>query len=106
MKHSEKTLKKREKRAMLRLAMTDEDPMSGVSNLFDVAVVFIAVIFLIFATLLKNNPELKAPDLENSVLLQHYSESNLESSGEGERLGAAYRLKNGDVVYVPEKSGK
>ena len=23
-------------------------------------------------------------------------------SGEGERLGTAYRLKNGQVVYVPE----
>ena len=34
--------------------------------------------------------------------LPHYRVSREEISGDGVRLGTAYRLKSGDVVYVPD----
>lgn len=36
--------------------------------------------------------------------LEHYRVSENELQGQGERLGIAYRLENGEVVYVPSRS--
>ena len=38
--------------------------------------------------------------------LPHYRVSRDELSGDGVRLGTAYRLKTGDVVYVPDDAGR
>jgi hypothetical protein len=54
----------------------DEDPLAGIANLFDVSVAFIV------------------------ALLQKVTDRSM--SGEGTRLGTAYRLANGQVVYVPD----
>jgi len=32
----------------------------------------------------------------------HYRVSEKKAGGDGERLGVAYRLKTGEVIYVPE----
>ncbi|MDZ7617567.1 MAG: DUF2149 domain-containing protein [Patescibacteria group bacterium] len=34
--------------------------------------------------------------------LERFRSTNDELTGEGERLGTAYRLRSGEVVYVPE----
>lgn len=38
--------------------------------------------------------------------LEHYRVSENELHGSGERLGVAYRLENGEVVYVPNAATK
>jgi len=35
--------------------------------------------------------------------LEHYRMTRQTLGGEGEKLGTAYRLKTGEVVYVPEE---
>ncbi|QDV76072.1 hypothetical protein K2D_42970 [Planctomycetes bacterium K2D] len=100
----------------------DDDPLGGVANLFDVAMVFAVAILLVLlsrapmvgalsasdsATVLKNPNE---PDMEIIVRdgerLEHYRVSENELQGSGERLGVAYRLENGEVVYVPNVATK
>jgi hypothetical protein len=34
--------------------------------------------------------------------IRRYRMSHRSLRGEGERLGTAYRLKNGEVIYVPD----
>ena len=96
----------------------DEDPMSGVVNLFDVAMVFAAV--LLFALLNSSNVKdlfteedymiIKNPGKNNmeilnkeGVKLEKYQMSDENMAGEGSRLGVCYKLENGEVVYVPEE---
>lgn len=55
-------------------------------------------------TILKNPGK---PNMEiirrNGKKLEHYRMSRQTLGGEGEKLGTAYRLKTGEVVYVPEE---
>ena len=87
------------------LEARDEDPLAGVANLFDVGMVLVAALILALAVAWKTNPSGK-PAMEKlkaeAVKLDRYRPTDKELGGEGERLGAAYRLKNGDVVYVPD----
>lgn len=96
----------------------EDDPLSGVANLFDVAMVFAVALLLALVTyyklpeLLSRNEEitiLKNPGKPNMEIirregrkLEHYRVTERTLGGEGERLGTAYRLKSGEVVYVPE----
>ena len=95
-----------------------DDPMSGVANLFDVAMVFaVALILGIFHVL--NIPELlmgtddvtiiKNPGKANMEIIQKngkkmekYTMSREDAGGNGQRLGVCYRLEGGEMVYVPE----
>jgi len=95
----------------------DDDPLSSVTNLFDVAMVFAVALLLAMVThfhlpellsskeitILKNPGQ---PNMEiirrKGVKLEHYRASSQTLGGEGEKLGTAYRLKTGEVVYVPE----
>jgi hypothetical protein len=96
----------------------DEDPLAGIANLFDVSVAFIvALLIALFAlfsagrlldpnahvTLIKqsDNGELEIITKEGSKITAQ-KVTNRSMSGQGVRLGTAYRLANGEVVYVPE----
>lgn len=95
-----------------------EDPMSGVANLFDVSVVFIVsmmlALFMAYNILDLLNPESevtitkKGSDGELEIITKKGKEIKVKKvtdkrlSGEGIRLGTAYQLKDGKVVYVPE----
>ncbi|WP_020585372.1 DUF2149 domain-containing protein [Desulfobacter curvatus] len=99
-----------------------DDPMSGVANLFDVAMVFaVALILGIFHVL--NIPELlmgtddvtiiKNPGKANMEIIQKngkkmekYTMSREDAGGNGQRLGVCYRLEGGEMVYVPESTKK
>jgi hypothetical protein len=97
---------------------SDEDPLGGVANLFDVAMVFaVALILALFqalqvpellsspdeVTLVKNPGK---PDMEivrkRGIKLETFRMTREAMQGQGERLGICYRLANGEVVYVPE----
>jgi len=95
----------------------DDDLLSGVANLFDVAMVF-ALGFMVALISALNLLDLFSPD--QKVTITKEREDGLEiivregrqttvrrltkavGSGDGVRLGTAYRLQDGSVVYVPE----
>lgn len=96
----------------------DEDPLAGIANLFDVSVAFIvALLIALFAlfssgTLLDKNSEVtivkQTASGETEIITKKGAEIKVQKvtdktlSGQGTRLGTAYRLANGQVVYVPE----
>lgn len=114
-------MRERSQKAHRRLLSSgSDDPLSGIANLFDVAMVFsVALILALIArspsastissennfTVLKNPGQ---PNMEvihrDGKKLKHYRISKENLTGNGERLGTAYRLENGEVVYVPKGS--
>ena len=108
------------KRRRLLSQDADLDPMSSVGNLFDVAMVF-AVALMVALVTHYNMTEMfstedftmvKNPGKENMEIvtkkgekIQRYTPSNDQSNAEGSRgkkVGVAYQLENGEVIYVPE----
>ena len=98
----------------------DSDPMSVVSNLFDVAMVF-AVALMVALVSRYNMTEMfsqedftmvKNPGKENMEIItkeggkiNRYTPSDDDpSQNKGRRVGIAYELENGDIIYVPEAS--
>jgi len=98
----------------------DDDPMSTVSNLFDVAMVFAVALMVALVTRF-NMTEMfsqedfsivKNPGKDNMEIItkegtkiNKYTPSSDQSSSDknrGKRVGVAYQLDNGDVIYVPE----
>ena len=98
----------------------EDDPMSVVSNLFDVAMVF-AVALMVALVSRYNMTEMfsqedftmvKNPGKENMEIItkegqkiNRYtpSEDQSKKSGtKGKRVGVAYELDNGEIIYVPE----
>ncbi len=97
---------------------SDNDPMTGLANLFDIGLVFIVGLLLVlFATyhledLLKEDSTVTITrqtgegDMEIIVKkgrkIEAMRVSRAKTSGRGQRLGTAYRLGDGTMVYVPE----
>ena len=98
----------------------DGDPLSVVVNLFDVAMVF-AVSLMVAMVMHMNMTEVfgqedftivKNPGKENmEIITKEGKEINTyKASGEttdgnaqqGKRLGTAYQLENGQIIYVPD----
>lgn len=95
----------------------DDDPLSGLANLFDIGIVFALGFMVSFISAL-NLLEMFNP--ESKVTITTEREDGLEitmregkkttirrltkqvGSGDGIRLGTAYRLEDGTVVYVPD----
>ena len=96
------------------------DPLVGVVNLFDASMVLVVALLIALAgadslaeiaarmsqkdiTIVTNPGK---PDMEMIVkrgeLLERLESSELQGAGRGTRLGVAYRLESGEVVYVPE----
>lgn len=96
----------------------EEDPLGSVANLFDVAMVFaVALVLALFASL--SIPELLTahddltivrnagkPDMEiitkKGVRIDRFRATSEQLGGNGRRLGVAYQLAGGEVVYVPD----
>lgn len=111
----------RKKRRRLIGGNDDADPMSVVGNLFDVAMVF-AVALMVALVTRYNMTEMfsqedftmvKNPGKENMEIItkegekiNRYtpSENQDEKSGKrGKKVGIAYELENGEIIYVPEE---
>jgi hypothetical protein len=100
----------------------EEDPLAGVANLFDVSVVFIVglmiTLFSVYrlgdlvngqseVTMVKTNAQgQKEIIIKKGTQITAYKVSGKSVSGDGERLGTAYRLANGQVIYVPEEGSE
>ena len=108
------------KRRLLRKE-EDSDPMSVVSNLFDVAMVF-AVALMVALVSRYNMTEMfsqedftmvKNPGKENMEIItkegqkiNKYAPSenqDAKSGKKGKKVGIAYELDNGEIIYVPEE---
>ena len=99
-------------------AVLEDDPLAGLINLFDLWMVFsIALLLALVGNMRQSDHVLadaagrSAANLEAQRLeqvdpaarpLERFRPGSDELTGEGERLGTAYRLKSGEVVYVPE----
>jgi hypothetical protein len=97
----------------------EDDPLSGVANLFDLSLVFIVAVlmalFSVFAeqdilqpnsewTITKKNDKGELEIItkkDNEIKVQKVTDKKL--SGKGTRLGMAYKLEDGRIVYVEEK---
>ncbi|MCR4663909.1 MAG: DUF2149 domain-containing protein [Paludibacteraceae bacterium] len=98
----------------------DNDPMSVVSNLFDVAMVF-AVALMVALVSRYNMTEMfskedftmvKNPGKENMEIIikegdkiNRFTPSEDQDSKNGKRgkkIGVAYELENGEIIYVPD----
>ena len=95
-------------------AVFEEDPGGGLLNLFDVWIAFSVALLLALFGYLQNSatqagsaeeaqPALVTVNpLRKALEAPRFRPTNTPLTGEGTRLGMAYRLKNGEVVYVPE----
>ena len=107
------------KRNRLLHNQTDSDPMGTVANLFDVAMVFAVALMValvtrfnmteIFST--EDFTMVKNPGKENMEIItkegqeiKRYTPSEKqETSGKrGKKVGVAYQLESGEIIYVPE----
>jgi hypothetical protein len=111
---------KRDKKRLLYNSL-QEDPLGGVVNLFDVAMVFsvslmVAVVFYMGIreflstenlTLLKNPGSAQMEIIiKKGKKIEKYKATDQKGVGRGEKLGTAYRLESGEVIYVPEETEK
>ena len=111
---------KRNRRVSKFLKEEDTDPLSVVVNLFDVAMVF-AVALMVAMVMHMNMTEVfgqedftivKNPGKENMEIItkegekiNRYTPSEDQDKKEGKRgkkVGIAYELDNGEIIYVPE----
>lgn len=76
----------------------DDDPLSGMANMFDLWVVFAVALLL---ALVSRAGRQGAPSAEMTKL-DRFTVGDDRLTGAGERLGTAYRLQSGEVVYVPD----
>ena len=99
-------------------AFRDDDPMTGIANLFDIGLVFIVgLLMMLFSAyrlqdLFDRRSELSivkqgaAGEMEiitkKGTRIKAVKVSRAKAAGQGERLGTAYRLEDGTMVYVPD----
>jgi hypothetical protein len=101
-------------------APSDEaDPLAGVANLFDVSVVFIVGLMVALfgtfrltdlvdarseVTLVRTNREgEREVVIKKGRKVETYKVGSQAGKGKGKRLGTAYELESGQMIYVPEQ---
>lgn len=101
-------------------AFRDDDPMTGVANLFDIGLVFIVGLLMTLMgvfrmqDLFDENSKLtivkQRESGEMEILVKDGTKltatrvTREAAKGMGNRLGVAYRLKDGSLVYVPDEN--
>ena len=83
---------------------SEEDPISSVANLFDVAMVFAVALMVALVTNFNMTEMLTQEDFtKGEVITRYKSKQNAPGEGnKGKRVGVAYELENGEIIYVPE----
>lgn len=112
-------MRRRQRRISKFLKEEDTDPLSVIVNLFDVAMVF-AVALMVAMVMHMNMTEVftqedytivKNPGKDNMEIItkegnkiNKYTPSQDQSSSQqkGKKVGIAYELENGEIIYVPE----
>ena len=98
----------------------DNDPMSVVGNLFDVAMVFSVALMVALVTrfdmtemfsqedftIVKNpgkeNMEIITKEGEKIIRYTPSENQDVKNGKRGRKVGIAYELENGEIIYVPE----
>lgn len=97
-----------------------DDPAGAAANLLDLAMVFIVVLVSLISVTLRL-PELLDPTSKIAIIknydadsveivikdgreVRKLRETEAETSGKGRRVGVAYQLADGNVIYVPDTS--
>ena len=108
---------RRIKKRTLDLEGVDTDPLAGMANLFDAAMVFavalmVAMVINFRMTDMLTEDEVtivKNPGRENMEIvvkkgreITQYKGSESTGEGKGKRIGVAYELEDGRIIYVPE----
>lgn len=93
------------------------DPLSGIANIFDAAMVFavalmvaLVVRFEMTDMLMKDDVTIvKNPGQEDMEIIvkkgeeiEKYTAADAAGEGRGKRVGVAYQLEDGRIIYVPE----
>ncbi len=122
MKHVQRRRSSRKGRAFGSQAFSDDDPMTGVANLFDIGLVFIVgLLMTLFSAyrlqdLFDQNSAMtimkQQADGTMEIIIKEGSRikatriTREAASGRGNRLGVAYGLEDGGMVYVPDEGGR
>ncbi len=97
----------------------DEDPISGLANLFDLAMVFAVALMVALVsfwqmddmfnqektTIIKNpGKEDMEIIIKDGEKIEKYKASDVsdQGAGKGKKVGVAYQLQNGEIIYIPE----
>ncbi|MDA0524165.1 DUF2149 domain-containing protein [Methanococcoides alaskense] len=100
----------------------DQNPLTGVANLFDIAMVF-SVALMIALVMSFQLPELLSPTADITIVknpgqpdmkiivkegqnIEVLNMTDQIGGGTGEALGTAYQLGDGRVVYVPDSGNE
>lgn len=98
----------------------DEDPITGVANLFDVAMVFSVALIVAMVSFMNMTDFFTSQDMtivknpgkenmeiirKNGKKIEKYkaSEVSSKSNGKGRKIGTAYELENGEIIYIPDE---
>jgi hypothetical protein len=98
-----------------------DDPMESIANLLDVFLVFIVALMVSFLSVFQLQ-ELLSPDSSVTVVkqsadgeitlvtkqaqkIQAVKMTRSEAEGKGVRLGVAYKLEDGSMIYLPDEQG-
>ena len=100
-------------RKLRRVGSGEDDPLDGVANFFDLGVILALGFMVPLMARMATPPQQSAGEAtasaaqvaseQDRVKMQHFRPTKDPLSGEGARLGVAYRLKSGEVVYVPDR---
>jgi hypothetical protein len=100
-----------------RAEADDLNPLASLANLFDVAMVFAVALMVAFALRMKMTEFLTSEDatfvknagrkdmeiiVKKNNKVTRYKASESSGGGQGRRVGIAYELDSGEVIYVPE----
>ena len=98
----------------------DYDPLAVLTNLFDVAMVFAVALMVALVTrfnmteifsqedfTMVKNPGTEQMEIitKKGEIIEKYTpsaDSDSDSSSRGRRVGTAYQLESGEIIYVPE----
>jgi hypothetical protein len=109
-------MRKMRKRKLLN-QVEDDDPLSGMANLFDVSMVFALALMVALVTRYQVNElfskddytMVKNPGKENMEIIQKkdnqivkYKGTQGTGEGNGTKIGSAYQLPSGEIIYIPE----
>ncbi|SFM57747.1 DUF2149 domain-containing protein [Methanolobus profundi] len=112
------TRRRRSRRRRLLDHEEEQNPLTGVANLFDIAMVF-SVALLVALVMSYQLPELLSPT-DDITIVKNPGQKDMQmiikeegepvkvlnmseelGTGTGEALGTAYRLADGSIIYVP-----
>ncbi len=97
----------------------DYDPLATLTNLFDIAMVFAVALMVALVTrfdmtemfsqedfTIVKNPGTEQMEIitKQGEKIEKYtpSEEQNNSGSRGKRVGTAYQLENGEIIYIPE----